>query len=43
MAVLYAILRGDPDARSKKGLADIVLKHDPWPASCGGSSRTKPP
>jgi hypothetical protein len=30
MAVLYAILRGDPDARSKKGLADIVLKHDPW-------------
>jgi hypothetical protein len=30
MAVLYAILRGDPDARGKKGLADIVAKHDPW-------------
>jgi hypothetical protein len=30
MAVLYAILDGDPDARGKKGLADIVAKHDPW-------------
>ncbi len=30
MAVLHAILRGDPDARGKKGLADIVAKHDPW-------------
>lgn len=30
MAVLYAILSGDPDARGKKGLADIVAKHDPW-------------
>jgi hypothetical protein len=30
MAVLYAILDGDPDARGKKGLADIVKKHDPW-------------
>jgi hypothetical protein len=30
MAVLDAILRGDPAAREKKGLADIVHKHDPW-------------
>ena len=30
MAVLHAILQGDPDARGKKGLADIVAKHDPW-------------
>ena len=30
MAVLHAILRGDPDARGKKGLADVVAKHDPW-------------
>jgi hypothetical protein len=30
MAVLYAILSGDPDARGKKGLADIVAKHDTW-------------
>jgi hypothetical protein len=30
MAVLYAILDGDPDARGKKGLADIVAKHDSW-------------
>jgi hypothetical protein len=30
MAVLYAILSGDPDARGKKGLADIVAKHDQW-------------
>jgi hypothetical protein len=30
MAVLHAILKGDPDARGKKGLADIVAKHDPW-------------
>lgn len=30
MAVLYAILSGDPDARGKKGLADIVAKHDGW-------------
>jgi hypothetical protein len=30
MAVLHAILRGDPDARGKKGLADIVAKHDIW-------------
>jgi len=30
MAVLHAILRGDPAAREKKGLADVVLKHDPW-------------
>ena len=30
MAVLHAILRGDPAAREKKGLADIVHKHDPW-------------
>jgi hypothetical protein len=30
MAVLYAILKGDPDARGKKGLADVVAKHDPW-------------
>ena len=30
MAVLYAILKGDPDARGKKGLADVVAKHDRW-------------
>ena len=30
MAVLYAILKGDPDARGKKGLADVVAKHDKW-------------
>jgi hypothetical protein len=30
MAVLHAILSGDPDARGKRGLADIVAKHDPW-------------
>ena len=30
MAVLYAILKGDLDARGKKGLADVVAKHDPW-------------
>src|SRR5271165_5086195 len=30
LAVLYAILTGDPDARGKKGLADVVAKHDPW-------------
>ncbi|GAA3473660.1 phage resistance protein [Nonomuraea roseola] len=30
MAVLHAILKGDPAARGKKGLADIVGKHDSW-------------
>jgi len=30
MAVLHAILRGDPEARGKKGLAEVVAKHDPW-------------
>jgi len=30
MAVLYAILDGDPDARGKRGLADIVARHDSW-------------
>lgn len=30
MAVLHAILKGDPDARGKKGLADVVSKHDKW-------------
>jgi len=30
MAVLHAILSGDADARGKKGLADVVIKHDPW-------------
>lgn len=30
MAVLYAILQGDPEARGKKGLADVVAKHDSW-------------
>lgn len=28
MAVLYAILQGDPEARGKKGLADIVARYD---------------
>jgi hypothetical protein len=30
MAVLYAILRGNPEARGKKGLADVVARHDSW-------------
>jgi hypothetical protein len=30
MAVLHAILSGDPDARGKKGLANVVAKHDSW-------------
>jgi hypothetical protein len=30
MAVLYAVLQGDPEARGKKGLADVVAKHDSW-------------
>ena len=30
MAVLHAVLAGDPDARGKKGLADVVAKHDKW-------------
>ena len=30
MAVLHAVLKGDPDARGKKGLADVVAKHDKW-------------
>ena len=30
MAVLYAILKDDPDARGKKGLADVVAKHNRW-------------
>jgi hypothetical protein len=30
MAVLHAILRGDPEARRKEGLADVIAKHDPW-------------
>jgi hypothetical protein len=30
MAVLHAILRGDPEARGKEGLAEVVARHDPW-------------
>jgi len=30
MAVLHAILRGDPEARGKAGLVDVVAKHDRW-------------
>jgi len=30
MAVLHAILKGDPDARGKRGLADVVARHDRW-------------
>jgi hypothetical protein len=30
MAVLHAILRGNPEARGKEGLAEVVAKHDPW-------------
>jgi hypothetical protein len=30
MAVLHAILRGDPEARGKEGLAEVVAKHDSW-------------
>lgn len=30
MAVLYAILKGDPNARGKRRLADVVARHDPW-------------
>ena len=30
MAVLYAVLKGDPDARGKERLADVVAKHNRW-------------
>ena len=30
MAMLHAILRGDPEARGKDGLTDVVAKHDKW-------------
>ncbi|MEV0168772.1 phage resistance protein [Nonomuraea fuscirosea] len=30
MAVLHAILKGDPPARGKKGLVDTIAKHDSW-------------
>ena len=30
MAILHAILRGDPEARGKTGLVDVVAKHDKW-------------
>lgn len=30
MAVLHAILRGDPTARGKKGLSDVVAENDRW-------------
>jgi len=30
MAVLHAVLHGNPDARGKKGLADVVAAHDSW-------------
>jgi len=30
MAILHAILRGDPEARGKSGLVDVVAKHDHW-------------
>ena len=30
MAVLHAILHGDPAARGKAGLVDVVAKHDRW-------------
>jgi hypothetical protein len=30
MAVLHAILRGDPEARAKEGLAHVVARHDLW-------------
>jgi hypothetical protein len=30
MAVLHAILRADPQARGKKGLVEVVAKHDAW-------------
>ncbi|MGH3275960.1 MAG: phage resistance protein [Streptosporangiaceae bacterium] len=30
MAVLHAILRGDPEARGKTGLIDVIAKHDHW-------------
>jgi hypothetical protein len=30
MAVLYAILKGDPDARGKRRLADVVARHNKW-------------
>src|ERR1017187_7420722 len=30
MAVLHAILRGDPAARGKPGLVEVVGKHDRW-------------
>ncbi|MGI8447170.1 MAG: phage resistance protein [Streptosporangiaceae bacterium] len=30
MAMLHAILRGDPEARGKAGLVDVVARHDKW-------------
>jgi hypothetical protein len=30
MAILHAILRGDPAARGKKGLVEVVADHDHW-------------
>lgn len=30
MAVLHAVLRGEPDARGKKGLVEVVAAHDNW-------------
>jgi hypothetical protein len=30
MAVLHAVLRGDPAARGKAGLAEVVARHDGW-------------
>src|SRR5260370_12221621 len=30
MAVLHAILSGNPEARGKAGLVDVVAKHDHW-------------
>ncbi|MBO0801657.1 MAG: phage resistance protein [Nocardiopsaceae bacterium] len=30
MAILYAILQGDPEARGKRKLADVVARHDTW-------------
>ncbi|HEU5155675.1 MAG TPA: phage resistance protein [Streptosporangiaceae bacterium] len=30
MAMLHAILSGNPEARGKKGLVEVVAKHDAW-------------
>jgi hypothetical protein len=46
MAVLHAVLRGDPEARGKKGLVEVVARHDTAGSAPGrppaGGGRTRP-